>query len=309
MNKTFLPKTIILILLYMFTNTLLAQTVTVSGAGLSYVNHVYSLLDTENGRPRYRFSEYRLSYHDNGFGPEWSIWNSLSNVLYYYSLDLESMTPPTTEWVPNFAEYDPAPNISYDALPVELTSFTANYSNSKVLLNWNTATEVNNYGFEIQLKKDNGEWRKIGFQQGHGNSNSPKSYSFVDNLALTHDLNLDRISYRLKQIDFDGKFEYSDVVEVKVEKPTQFILAQNYPNPFNPETTIHYQLPQAGHVTLKVYNVLGKEVAKLVDEQKTAGTHYCKLSTANYQLSSGVYFYTLKTDNGFAATKKLLFIK
>ncbi len=198
--------------------------------------------------------------------------------------------------------------ITSGALPVELTSFTANYNDGKVLLNWQTATEVNNYGFEIQLKKDNGEWRKIGFQQGHGNLNSPKNYSFTDNLALAHNLNLDRISYRLKQIDFDGKYEYSDVVEVKVETPTQFMLAQNYPNPFNPETIINYQLPQAGHVTLKVYNVLGKEVATLVDEQKEAGTYYCKLRIENGELPSGIYFYRLKAA-AFIATKKFLLVK
>ena len=205
--------------------------------------------------------------------------------------------------------------ITSSALPVELTSFTASAADGKVLLNWQTATKVNNYGFSVERRVKSEErastalgmtWQKIGFVQGHGNSNSPKSYSFTDNLALAHNLNL--LQYRLKQIDFDGKYEYSNVVEVKVEMPTQFSLAQNYPNPFNPETTIKYQLPVSGHVTLKVFDMLGKEVATLVDEYKQAGTHNSQFSILNSQLASGTYLYQLKAG-GFVLTKKFLLMK
>ncbi|OGU65976.1 MAG: hypothetical protein A2X62_08165 [Stygiobacter sp. GWC2_38_9] len=174
---------------------------------------------------------------------------------------------------------------------------------------------MNNYGFSVERRVKSEErastalgmtWQKIGFVQGHGNSNSPKSYSFTDNLALAHNLNL--LQYRLKQIDFDGKYEYSNVVEVKVEMPTQFSLAQNYPNPFNPETTIKYQLPVSGHVTLKVFDMLGKEVATLVDEYKQAGTHNSQFSILNSQLASGTYLYQLKAG-GFVLTKKFLLMK
>ena len=214
--------------------------------------------------------------------------------------------------------------ITSSALPVELTSFSADLREQNVMLKWTTATEVNNYGFEIEqsavsnkplaksLQLNAYSWKKIGFVNGHGNSNSPKEYFFTDNLA--HNPNLNLLQYRLKQIDFDGKYEYSDIVEVKIEAPAEFALEQNYPNPFNPETTISYTIPsnvkgETINVTLKVYDVLGREVATLVDEFKPAGSYNFRLSTNNYQLSSGIYFYSLKTSNGFFATKKFLLMK
>ena len=208
--------------------------------------------------------------------------------------------------------------ITSSALPVELTSFTASAADGKVLLNWQTATEVNNYGFNIERSSvetrhaSSLQWEKVSFVQGHGNSNSPKNYSFTDNLALARDLNLDRFLYRLKQIDFDGKYEYSNVVEVKVETPTQFSLAQNYPNPFNPETTIKYQLPVSGHVTIKVFDMLGREVVALVDEFKQAGTYNQKFNVGHSErsrgIASGAYLYQLKAG-GFVHTKKFLLMK
>ena len=175
------------------------------------------------------------------------------------------------------------------ALPVELTGFIAASKNNVVELQWKTATEVNNYGFNVERTSTalGMIWEKIAFVQGHGNSNSPKEYSFTENLA--HDLNLNRVQYRLKQIDFDGKFEYSEVVEVKIETPSQLMLQQNYPNPFNPETTISYHIPSASHVTLKVYDVLGKEVATLVNEFQQAGSYNSQFSIRNYRL---VFIFT-----------------
>ena len=203
------------------------------------------------------------------------------------------------------------------ALPVELISFTGSANGSSVTLNWQTATEVNNYGFNVEralMVRQNSPqaqlgmtWEKIAFVQGHGNSNSPKEYSFTENLALAHNLNLNRVQYRLKQIDFNGVFEYSPIVEVNVEAPSQLKLAQNYPNPFNPETTINFQIPFASHVTLKIYDVLGREGASLVDEFKQAGTYVKTLHATS--LPSGVYFYKLQTANGFSETKKLILLK
>ncbi|MBI3123887.1 MAG: T9SS type A sorting domain-containing protein [Ignavibacteriales bacterium] len=202
--------------------------------------------------------------------------------------------------------------ITSSALPVELTSFSAECRAQSVELKWTTATEVNNYGFNVEWRMENGEWRKIGFVQGHGNSNSPKSYSFTDNLAntlaLNHDLNLNRLQYRLKQIDFDGKYEYSKVVEVKVDVPTKTVLEQNYPNPFNPSTTINYQLSTSSHVTLKVFDMLGREVVTLVDEYKQAGTYNSTFNTLRSSFSSGAYLYQLKAG-GFIETKKFILMK
>jgi len=193
-------------------------------------------------------------------------------------------------------------------LPVELNSFTAFAGKSGVQLNWSTATEVNNYGFDIercvaQISNLCNNWEKIGFVAGHGNSNSPKDYTFVDAYPPAG-----KVLYKLKQIDFDGAFEYSKAVEVNVETPKEFRLAQNYPNPFNPSTVISYQLPMDGNVTLKVYDMLGKEVTTLVNEFQRAGSYNYQFSINNLQLSSGVYYYRLQSGN-FVQTKKFIVMK
>ncbi|PIQ08839.1 MAG: hypothetical protein COW71_09685 [Ignavibacteriales bacterium CG18_big_fil_WC_8_21_14_2_50_31_20] len=201
-------------------------------------------------------------------------------------------------------------------LPVELTSFTANHTDVGTVLTWQTATEVNNYGFEIErssvisIEGRNLNWEKIGFIEGHGNSNSPKDYSFLDDKNL---VGLDgELQYRLKQIDFDGNYEYSDVVEVKLnENIKAYKLEQNYPNPFNPTTTIKYSIPnnvkgETSNVKLIVYDILGSEVATLVNEKKSAGNYEVKFDASN--LVSGVYLYKLQSGS-FVQTKKLLLMK
>ena len=205
-------------------------------------------------------------------------------------------------------------------LPVELTSFTSKYLDDKVQLNWKTKTEVNNYGFNIERRINDGEWNTIGFVEGHGNSNSPKEYNYADRDLFAGSSNF---QYRLKQIDTDGQFEYSDVVEVEVV-PTQFELSQNYPNPFNPGTVINYQLPVSSNVILKVYDILGNEVATLVDEYKSAGKYKVTFSVGtsrDLSLTSGVYIYQLRiidpeinSPNGQAGeemiqTKKMMLLK
>ncbi|NLT51189.1 MAG: T9SS type A sorting domain-containing protein [Ignavibacteria bacterium] len=191
-------------------------------------------------------------------------------------------------------------------LPVELTSFRADVSGNNVVLSWQTATEVNNYGFEVERYAQSVEckgWEKISFVQGAGNSNSPKEYSFTDNLTLTSY----SYSYRLKQIDLDGSFTYSNEVKVNSsEKASEFRLEQNYPNPFNPSTMISYQLPMNSFVTLKVYNMLGQEITTLVNEQKPAGNYEVKFDASN--LSSGVYVYRLLAGD-FNASYKMLLLK
>jgi len=206
-------------------------------------------------------------------------------------------------------------------LPVELVSFAATINGNKVLLNWQTSTEVNNYGFEIarlRPEKDRDladagtqteAWETIGFVNGHGNSNSPNDYSFADTVSVSG-----TIKYRLKQIDTDGNFEYSDIVEIVIDIPIEFKLAQNYPNPFNPTTIIKYSIPAVGDeyirptnkVTLKIYDLLGREVATLVNKEQTPGKYEVTFDAG--QLASGTYIYRIVTG-GFVAAKKLLLLK
>ncbi len=188
------------------------------------------------------------------------------------------------------------------ALPVELISFEAKSSSHKINLSWTTATEVNNYGFDIEKKTvSNPEWEKIGFVEGHGNSNSFHSYFYADdNIANNTNFN-----YRLKQLDNDGKYTYSKIVEAEII-PDKFYLSQNFPNPFNPVTSINYELPADSKVILKVYNLLGEEISTLVDENKKAGKY--KLNFNAEKISSGVYFYKI-TAGTFSNIKKMVILK
>ena len=194
-------------------------------------------------------------------------------------------------------------------LPVELSSFVASAAPGNVQLSWQTATEINNYGFEIERSIVNvgqtnslSTWDKIGFVAGHGNSNSTKDYSFTDNSISTSG----NYAYRLKQIDNDGSFSYSQVVETDVTVNLTYSLGQNYPNPFNPTTKISYTLPETGLVTLKVYNIVGETVAELINQTQEAGKYEVEFSANG--LSNGVYFYELKA-NGFTSVKKLMLLK
>jgi hypothetical protein len=186
-------------------------------------------------------------------------------------------------------------------IPVELTSFSASTANGTVVLNWATATETNNSGFEVQRSTDKISYSNIGFVNGYGTTAEPKSYSFTDNTV-----NSGAYYYRLKQIDYNGAFEYSNVIEVEVGAPDNFSLEQNYPNPFNPSTVISYQMPVNGNVVLKIYDVLGNEVTTLVNEFKEAGKYSIEFDASI--LGSGIYFYTITAGN-FTSTKKMTLIK
>ena len=189
-------------------------------------------------------------------------------------------------------------------LPVELSSFSASVVGNVVKLNWKTETEVNNYGFEVErfaLSAELQAWDKIGFVNGNGNSNSPKDYSFVDDK-----ISGGRYSYRLKQIDNDGQFEYSKAIEVDLGAPKKFELSQNYPNPFNPTTTIRFSLPEAGNVKLTLFNILGQEIKTLVNEFKEAGVHTINFDAS--ELNSGMYIYKIETGT-FVQTRKMTLVK
>lgn len=193
--------------------------------------------------------------------------------------------------------------ISDAALPVELTSFTASTYKKGVKLNWQTATEVNNYGFSIERKAaiDKSEWDEISFVEGHGNSNAPKEYSFIDASPVGSNL-----SYRLKQIDTDGAFEYSDVVEIALIDLNKTELHQNHPNPFNPTTSISFSLSETAHVNITIYNAIGQEVADLLHKEMVAGVHNVNFDASS--LASGFYFYRIDTPN-YSKTMKMMLLR
>lgn len=188
-------------------------------------------------------------------------------------------------------------------VPVELTLFTAEVLEKEVELNWSTATETNNSGFEILrfAQNDNDGWNKIGFVPGHGTTTETQHYAFKDN-----DVKTGKYQFRLKQIDYDGTFEYSQTVEVEIPLVNEFSLSQNYPNPFNPVTKIKYSVPNLSNVTIKVFDVLGNEIETVVDEEKQVGTY--EINWNAVKLPSGVYFCQLKSGS-FIQTNKMLLLK
>ncbi|AFH49422.1 Fibronectin type III domain protein [Ignavibacterium album JCM 16511] len=190
-------------------------------------------------------------------------------------------------------------------IPVELTSFVANVSGNSVKLIWKTATETNNQGFEVQ-RSNGGEFKAITFINGKGTTTETQTYSYVDN-----GLQAGKYSYRLKQIDLDGQSEFSSVVEVEILSPKEFNLAQNYPNPFNPSTEISFSLTTDSKVTLKIFNILGQEVATLINGNYPAGNHKIKFDGSS--LNSGVYMYRLDATGidgkAFSSVKKMILNK
>ncbi|MBE2255109.1 MAG: T9SS type A sorting domain-containing protein [Ignavibacteria bacterium] len=193
-------------------------------------------------------------------------------------------------------------------LPVELISFTSTVLKRDVTLKWTTSSEINNAGFEIERKFDTDEnWIRTGAIQGSGNTNELKSYSFID-----RGLNTGKYKYRLKQIDYNGNFEYYELTnEVNIGVPEKFDLSQNYPNPFNPVTKINYDLPFDSKVQMKIYDIAGREVFTLVNEQQVAGYYTTQFNASS--LASGVYFYRIisKGLNGVEniQTKKMMLVK
>ena len=186
-------------------------------------------------------------------------------------------------------------------LPVELVSFKASVIFNQVILSWSTATETQNYGFQIERRtigKD--DWSAVGFVSGSGNSSAPKEYSFAD-----QDVTSGRYSYRLRQIDCSGDFKYSQSIEITFLAPERFALRPNFPNPFNPSTVIRFELPEQSNVRLEIFDVLGKRVAELVNESKNAGYHEV-MWTAN--ASSGIYLCKI-TAGDFVQMRRMVLLK
>jgi len=185
-------------------------------------------------------------------------------------------------------------------VPVELTSFTATTINGNVTLNWSTATELNNSGFQIE-RSNGSEYQVVGFVAGYGTTTEVKNYSFND-----QNVNAGTYSYRLKQIDFDGTFEYSNAIEVDVFGVKEFTLGQNYPNPFNPATTINFSLAEPSFVKLAVFNLLGEEVQVLKNEYMNAGSFNVSFNASS--LPSGMYLYKIETAQ-FSSVRKMMLMK
>lgn len=190
-----------------------------------------------------------------------------------------------------------------NVVPVELTTFAANVTGNDVNLIWETATETNNSGFEIQRTGNEESFTQIGFVAGNGTSLETIRYSFNDT-----NIPAGQYSYRLVQIDFDGTRHTSKTVKVQISgsRPEEYTLSQNYPNPFNPSTLIKYSIPENGLVRLRIFNSIGAEITTLVNEFKTAGKYEASFNAQN--LANGVYYYRLETNN-FSSTKKMILLK
>ena len=190
-------------------------------------------------------------------------------------------------------------------VPVELSSLAAESINDEVILKWQTATETNNSGFEIERASSSTKpvqgWTKISFVEGSGTTTETTNYIYKDKIT-----NPGNYVYRLKQIDFDGSVSYSDEIEVDVTGPKEFTLYQNYPNPFNPSTTIKFALPVDSKVKINVYNTVGELIETLVDKEMESGYHEVNFDASRY--SSGVYLYHLQSEQ-YISTKKMLLLK
>jgi hypothetical protein len=216
----------------------------------------------------------------------------VNNKIYVFEGTPDWSTGGSKVW-----EYDPA----LDPVPVELTSFIATSNGKEVTLNWSTATELNNQGFEVQRKFSNNDFVTIGSVKGHGTTTSSNNYTYTDKLT-----DAGKYFYRLKQTDFGGKYEYSQTVEINWSPFTTYKLEQNFPNPLNPTTTIGFGIPDKGNVRLSVLNILGEEIKVLLNEEKEAGYHSIEFNAID--LPSSVYFYRIQSGN-FIDTKKMILLK
>jgi hypothetical protein len=267
--------------------TMSNQTGAMRGATLDLLDDIYTagnggVFKSTNGGVS--FSNHNLTFSSN-------------KILTYSNKIMVCVTGATNGGVWIFTD---------EAIPVELISFTASVNLNAVRLNWTTATETNNQGFEIHKKKSEvrsqeSEWYVIGFVDGSGTTTETQVYNFADS-----DVKPGKYFYRLKQVDFDGTFEYSQEIEVEITAPNEFALFQNYPNPFNPSTKISWQLPAGSWQILKIYDVLGNEVATLVDEFKPAGRYEVEWNAGG--LASGVYLYRLNAGS-FTETKKMILLR
>jgi endonuclease I len=248
------------------------------------------------------FIGYGTAATYEGSGPAPAPSNTTADVRRSPGTDADNNAADFIVSAPNPKNSGSTPN------PVELTSFSATAVSSRTLLVWKTATEVNNYGFDVERRLVNSRssivnsWCKVGFVAGNGTSNIEHQYSYTDANAAAG-----TYAYRLKQIDNDGTYKYSSEAEVSIAVPKVFLLNQNYPNPFNPSTTIQFTVPSDGKAVVKILNVLGQEVATVFNGDVHAGVVNSVRFNAS-KLSSGVYFSRLES-NGDVQIKKLVLLK
>ena len=197
-------------------------------------------------------------------------------------------------------------SLGMEIVPVELVSLSASANDGKVLLKWKTATELNNSGFEIQRSINKVDFKRIGFVNGNGTTTQTNSYAFTDESPSDG-----KSYYRLKQIDFDGTFEYSQIVEVAIGTPATYQVSENYPNPFNPTTNVRIDLPVESKVSYKLYNSIGQTVKTFDSKDYSAGTHVLQIDGSD--LSSGVYYFSIKLNgkdgSSIVKTSKMILLK
>ncbi len=192
------------------------------------------------------------------------------------------------------------------AVPVELASFSASFKNNEVELSWTTASETNNFGFDVERSSDQKNFDRIGFVKGYQTATITQHYSFIDNKVTSG-----KYYYRLKQIDNDGSFQYSDIISIDIKIPLTFRLEQNFPNPFNPGTEISFVLSESSQIKLQIFDLLGKEIFTLIDSKYNAGYHSIRWDGRDNDgrlVPSGVYLYQLQGRN-FIQAKKMSLVR
>ena len=270
---------------------------------LSVPTRSYSFYSIEMPRPNYLmiFGGTGVTMYTTDGGVTWTQENTgaAAATLYGSALTADLQNNTGTFWAVGSGSV--VLKNTLVPIPVELTAFGASVADGTVMLNWKTATEINNSGFEVHRSSDGTSWTKIGFVAGSGTSVSGKDYSYIDKSVTTG-----KYSYRLRQVDFNGTATYSGVVEVDLTSPFTFALDQNYPNPFNPATSVKFQVAEKTLVTLKVYDVIGNEVATLVNKEQETGSYIVKFDASKY--ASGMYIYKL-TAGKFEKTMKMMLLK
>jgi photosystem II stability/assembly factor-like uncharacterized protein len=232
-------------------------------------------------------------------GVNWDFENNSSSTLYGVAVEIMSID---TSAAYTCGSISFIMRNAHVLVPVELASFSASVNGNNITLNWITATELNNLGFQVERISEEQSWEKVGFVNGYGTTTEPQVYSFTD-AGLASGI----YNYRIKQMDFDGSYKYYQLEqEVEIGTPVSYDLSQNYPNPFNPTTKINYSVPADGFVNISVYNVLGEKVTNIVNSLQKAGSYEVTFDATNF--ASGMYLYRMESGD-FVSVKKMMILK